>query len=85
MIMKFQIIDFLKEILKEDIGRGDLARELVPKKLVNAKVIAKSEGVVAGIEYIKHFSNIVDIKFDFNFNDGDLYKNMVIFSFKKIT
>ena len=73
-LMKFQIIDFLKEVLKEDIGRGDLARELIPNKIVNAKVIAKSEGVIGGKEYIKHFSEIVDIKFDFNFEDGDLYK-----------
>ncbi len=74
-LMKFQIIDFLKEVLKEDIGRGDLARDLIPNKIVNAKVIAKSEGVVAGIEYIKHFSYLADVKFDFNFEDGDFYKN----------
>ena len=74
-LMKFQIIDFLKEVLKEDIGRGDLARDLIPNKIINAKVIAKSEGVVAGIEYIKHFSYLADIKFDFNFEDGDFYKN----------
>jgi len=73
-LMKFQIIEFLKEVLKEDIGRGDLARNLLPNKTVNAKVIAKSEGIVAGIEYIKHFSYLADIKFDFNFEDGDFYK-----------
>ena len=73
-LMKFQIIDFLKEVLKEDIGRGDLARELIPNKMVNAKVIAKSEGIVAGIEYIKNFTYLADIKFNFNFDDGDEYK-----------
>ena len=74
MIMKFQIVDFLKEVLKEDIGRGDLARNLIPNKSINAKVIAKSKGVIAGIEYIKHFSEIANINFNFNFNDGELYK-----------
>ena len=73
-LMKFQIIDFLKEVLKEDIGRGDLARDLIKEKLVNAKVIAKSEGVIAGIEYIKNFTFLADVKFDFNFEDGDFYK-----------
>jgi len=73
-LMKFQIIDFLKEVLKEDIGRGDLARELIPNKIVNARVIAKSEGIVAGIEYIKNFTYLADVKFDFNFDDGDEYK-----------
>ena len=73
-LMKFQIIDFLKEVLKEDIGRGDLARDLIPNKIINAKVLSKSEGVVAGIEYIKNFTYLADIKFDFNFEDGDFYK-----------
>jgi len=73
MLMKHQIIDFLKSVLNEDIGRGDLARNLINKN-ANALVRAKSEGVVAGIEYIKHFSEIADIKFEFNFEDGDLYK-----------
>jgi len=73
-LMKFQIIDFLKEVLKEDLGRGDLARDLIPNKIINAKVIAKSEGVISGIEYIKHFTYLADLKFDFNFDDGDFYK-----------
>ncbi len=73
-LMSFQITDFLKKVLKEDIGRGDLTRNLIPNKLINAKVIAKSEGIIAGIEYIKNFSRIADVKFDFNFEDGDYYK-----------
>ncbi len=73
-LMDFQIIDFLKEVLKEDLGRGDLTRDLIPKKIVNAKIIAKSKGVIAGIEYIKNFTYLADIKFDFNFEDGDFYK-----------
>ncbi len=73
MLMKHQIIEFLKNALNEDIGRGDLARELINKN-ANAYIRAKSEGVVAGIEYIKHFSDIADVKFDFYFEDGDFYK-----------
>ncbi|ACM93129.1 nicotinate-nucleotide pyrophosphorylase [Nautilia profundicola AmH] len=71
--MKHQIIDFLKNALNEDIGRGDLARRLINKN-AKAFIRAKSSGVVAGIEYIKHFSDLADVKFDFNFQDGDLYK-----------
>ena len=74
-LMNFQITDFLKEVLKEDLGRGDLARDIIANKIINAKVIAKSEGVIAGIEYIKNFSYLADVKFDFNFEDGDFYKN----------
>ncbi|NPA10744.1 MAG: carboxylating nicotinate-nucleotide diphosphorylase [Epsilonproteobacteria bacterium] len=71
--MKHQIIEFLKEVLNEDIGRGDLAREII-RGSATAKVTAKSEGVVGGIEYIKHFSQIADVKFEILFEDGDLYK-----------
>jgi len=73
MLMKHQIIDFLKNALNEDIGRGDLARRLINKN-AKAFIRAKSEGVIAGIEYIKHFSDLADVKFDFYFQDGDLYK-----------
>jgi nicotinate-nucleotide pyrophosphorylase (carboxylating) len=71
--MKHQIVEFLKTTLNEDIGRGDLAREIL-KGFATAKIVAKSEGVVAGIEYIKHFSEIADVKFDFFFEDGSFYK-----------
>ncbi len=74
MLIKYQIIDFLKNALSEDIARGDLARRLINKRS-KAFVKAKSEGVVAGIEYIKYFSEIADVKFDFYFEDGDFYKN----------
>jgi len=73
-LMNFQIVDFLRNVLKEDLGRGDLARDLIPNKIINAKLLAKSEGVVAGIEYIKKFTFLADVKFDFNFDDGDFYK-----------
>jgi nicotinate-nucleotide pyrophosphorylase (carboxylating) len=71
-LMKHQITDFLKEVLNEDIGRGDLARNLIVGD-ATALVKAKSEGIVAGIEYIKHFSEIADIEFEFFYKDGDKY------------
>lgn len=73
-LMKHQIIDFLKEALNEDIGRGDLARNLIFGE-ATAFVKSKSKGIIAGIEYIKHFSEIVDVKFDFFYKDGDKYQN----------
>jgi len=74
-LMKFQIVEFLKDSLKEDISRGDLARSIIPNKKAKAIIIAKSSGIVAGIEYIKHFSSIVDIEFNFFFNDKEEYKS----------
>ena len=73
-LMKHQIIDFLKNTLNEDIGRGDLARSLIKGK-ANAFVKSKSNGIIAGIEYIKYFSEIADVEFTFFYKDGDEYKN----------
>jgi nicotinate-nucleotide pyrophosphorylase (carboxylating) len=73
-LMKHQIIEFLKEVLNEDIGRGDLARNLI-KGDATAFVKSKSEGIIAGLEYIKYFSEMADVKFDFFYEDGSEYKN----------
>jgi nicotinate-nucleotide pyrophosphorylase (carboxylating) len=73
-LMKHQIIDFLKEALNEDIGRGDLARNLIFGE-ATAFVKSKSEGIIAGLEYIKYFSELADVKFDFFYEDGNEYKN----------
>jgi nicotinate-nucleotide pyrophosphorylase (carboxylating) len=73
-LMKHQIIDFLKEVLNEDIGRGDLVRDLALGD-ATAFVKSKSEGIIAGLEYIKYFSEITDVEFEFFYKDGDEYKN----------
>ncbi len=72
-LLKYQIISFLKDVLDEDIGRGDLSRDLINKKS-KAVVIAKSEGILAGIEYIKYFKELVDVEIKTFFNDSDSYK-----------
>jgi nicotinate-nucleotide pyrophosphorylase (carboxylating) len=80
--MKFQIVEFLKNALKEDIGRGDLARSLI-KGETKAVVISKSEGILAGLEYIKHFGEIAEVEFDFFKKDGDKYdKTEIIMEIK---
>jgi nicotinate-nucleotide pyrophosphorylase (carboxylating) len=73
-LMKHQIIDFLKETLNEDIGRGDLARNFIQDEAI-AFVKSKSEGIIAGLEYIKYFNEIADVEFEFFYKDGDEYKN----------
>jgi nicotinate-nucleotide pyrophosphorylase (carboxylating) len=71
--MKFKKIEFLKEVLREDIGRGDLARFIVSGKS-NAVIKAKQDGILAGVEYIKYINEIVDIDIEFIKNDGDEIK-----------
>jgi nicotinate-nucleotide pyrophosphorylase (carboxylating) len=43
---------FVKEALAEDVGRGDLYALIEPSKDATANIIAKSEGVLAGVKYV---------------------------------
>ena len=65
---------FLKDTIAEDIGRGDLFSRVVTPNYAKAKVIAKSDGVLAGVEYIKPLSSMYDIRFNWYFTDGDKFK-----------
>jgi len=71
--MKFKKIEFLKESLREDIGRGDLARFIVSGRS-SAYIRAKQDGVLAGVEYVKYINEIADIEIKFLKNDSDEIK-----------
>jgi nicotinate-nucleotide pyrophosphorylase (carboxylating) len=43
---------FVKEALREDVGRGDLYALVEPAVSASSKIIAKSCGVVAGVKYV---------------------------------
>lgn len=68
------IEEFLKELVKEDIGRGDLFSRISDSKNIRSYIIAKSDGVFAGQEYIEKFSNLYNINFEWLINDGDSFK-----------
>lgn len=42
------IVKFVKEALAEDVGRGDLFALVEAAQNATAKIVAKSDGVVAG-------------------------------------
>jgi nicotinate-nucleotide pyrophosphorylase (carboxylating) len=46
------IEEFVKATLAEDVGRGDLYALVEPSVEASAKIVAKSDGVVAGVKYI---------------------------------
>jgi len=71
--MKFKKIEFLKESLREDIGRGDLARFIVNGESA-AVIIAKQDGVLSGVEYVKYINEIADVKITFLKTDCDEIK-----------
>jgi nicotinate-nucleotide pyrophosphorylase (carboxylating) len=71
----------LKEFLAEDIGEGDITvAAIIPQNLqVQAEVIAKAEGVVAGLEEAAIFAEMMGLKVDGKVVDGDrVKKNQVL-------
>lgn len=63
---------FLEEALKEDIGRGDLFEKCCKKsQRVEAKIVAKSEGVLAGVLYVKRLCEMQNIDIELFLDDGE--------------
>ena len=67
----------LKQILAEDIGQGDVtAAAIVPPNLmVEAEVIAKEQGIAAGIEEATVLAEYLGLKVKANVADGQKIKN----------
>ena len=67
----------LREFLAEDVGEGDVtAAAVIPSNLmVKAEVIAKAEGIAAGIEEAIIFAEYMDLKVKAKVTDGDKVVN----------
>ena len=66
--------NFLKEMIAEDIGRGDLFARVSKSRPINAYIVAKSNGVFAGREYIDVLEKMYDIVFVWNVEDGKRFE-----------
>jgi nicotinate-nucleotide pyrophosphorylase (carboxylating) len=74
--------EILKELIRtalaEDIGQGDITTLAIVNKNKNrqAQIIAKQQGILAGIEIAKKTFSYLDkdIQFDSHFKDGDKIK-----------
>lgn len=67
----------LRDILAEDLGQGDVtAAAIIPKNfMVKAEVIAKEDGVVAGIEEATILAEYLGLKLDAKVDDGEKVAN----------
>lgn len=43
----------LARFLAEDIGKGDITSNLLPKKKITARIISRQDGIIAGVNYTK--------------------------------
>ena len=66
--------EFLKALVAEDVGRGDLFSRISTAKSIRAFIIAKSDGVFAGQEYVQTFAKMYDLSVEWKVNDGKRFK-----------
>lgn len=65
------IKEFVKEVLAEDVGRGDLYALISEPIEASAKIIAKSTGVLSGVTYANALAELENFQIIWHFNDGD--------------
>jgi len=65
---------FLKALVAEDVGRGDLFSRISTAKSIRAYIIAKSDGVFAGQEYVETFAKMYDLNLEWKVNDAESFK-----------
>lgn len=51
--MSFNPKKQLSQFLAEDIGKGDITSNLLPKKKISVKIISRENAIVAGVSYAK--------------------------------
>ena len=78
MLNRFYIEDHIKSALKEDIGFCDITTEYVvgEDKIFNARLTARTEGVVCGLDVFKAVYEILSdkVKVELLFKDGEEIK-----------
>ncbi|HUH42665.1 MAG TPA: carboxylating nicotinate-nucleotide diphosphorylase [Sulfurimonas sp.] len=67
------IENFVKETLSQDIGRGDLYALVEPSVAASAKIIAKSDGVMAGVMYCDVLAKLENFSVTWYKNDSQSF------------
>jgi nicotinate-nucleotide pyrophosphorylase (carboxylating) len=65
---------FVRDALAEDVGRGDLYALVEPAVEANAKIVAKSSGVLAGVEYVDVLAQLEKFDVEWLKRDGELFE-----------
>lgn len=67
------IEQFIREVLAEDVGRGDLYARVSDAVPASAKIIAKSDGILAGEEYLRVLSDLEKFTITWHKYDGQTF------------
>jgi len=62
---------FIEALVAEDVGRGDLFARISEAKEVEAYIIAKSDGLFGGKEYIDVLAKIYNLQLEWCVEDGE--------------
>jgi len=68
------IKQFVKEVLLEDVGRGDLYALISEPVPASAKIIAKSNGVFSGQIYADALAELEGFTISWHINDGEVFE-----------
>ena len=60
--------------LAEDIGKGDITSNLLPRKKISTKIISRQHGIIAGIQYAKEIFASKGCQVKIIKNDGSYVK-----------
>lgn len=71
---KILLDDFLKDVLREDIGRGDLYMRMPNVADIEAYIVAREDGILSGKVYIERLCELLGIECHFTFDDGVGFK-----------
>ena len=67
------IEQFIRDVLAEDVGRGDLYARISSSVPASAKIIAKSDGVLAGEEYLGVLADLENFDILLHKGDGETF------------
>ncbi len=67
--------EFLKALVAEDIGRGDLFARVSTSKEIRAYIVAKSDGVFAGEVYVRTLAKMYDLRVEWQVQDGQNFQS----------
>ena len=65
------IEDFVRRAVEEDLGRGDLFARIAESRSIDAYILAKSEGIFAGREYVEALAGIYPLALQWHIGDGE--------------
>ena len=67
----------LIRFLQEDIGKGDITSNLLPKKRIKAKIISRENGIVAGVKFARDIFNLKNCSVKILKKDGSVNINEI--------